>query len=40
MSITVEKTDAEVDPPLRYPAVIATRGESPAQYPDLEEEES
>ena len=37
--ITVEQTDAEVDPALRYPAVIASRGESPAQYEEYDEED-
>jgi hypothetical protein len=38
-AITVEDTKAVPDPALRYPAVIATRGESPAQYAEDEEEE-
>ena len=37
--ITVEQTDAEVDGALRYPAVIAKRGESPAQYAEYDEED-
>jgi hypothetical protein len=37
--ITVEQTDAEPDSALRYPAVIAKRGESPAQYAEYDEEE-
>jgi len=37
--IKVEQTDAEADPALRYPAVIASLGESPAQYEEYDEEE-
>lgn len=37
--ITVEQTDAEADAALRYPAVIAKRGESPAQYAEYDEED-
>jgi hypothetical protein len=37
--ITVEKTDAESDPALRYPAVIAKRGESPTQYAEEDEDD-
>ena len=37
--ITVEQTDAEADAALRYPVVIAKRGESPAQYAEYDEED-
>ena len=37
--ITVEKTDAKPDNMQRYPIVIATRGESPSQYGEEDEEE-
>jgi hypothetical protein len=37
--ITVEQTNAEPDPALRYPAVIAQRGASPRQYGEEEDEE-
>lgn len=36
--ITVESTDSAPDPALRYPVVIAQRGEAPAQYADMEDE--
>ena len=38
--VTVEQTDAEADAALRYPAVIAKRGESPAQYAEYDEEDA
>ena len=34
---TVEQTDAEPDPALQYPSIIAQRGESPARYAEEEE---
>lgn len=37
--ITVEQTGVEADVALRYPAVIAKRGESPAQYAAYDEED-
>lgn len=35
--VTVEQIDAKSEPG-KHPRVIATRGESPPQYPDLDEE--
>lgn len=37
--ITVEETQAGSDPTLRYPAVVAKRGESPEQYAECDENE-
>ena len=37
--LTVENTNAEPDPSVTYPAVIATRGASPAQYPEYDGED-
>lgn len=36
--ITVESTDTAPEANVEYPTTIATRGESPEQYPDEEEE--
>ena len=36
--LTVEQTKAEEEPEQQYPAILARRGESPAQYGENEEE--